>query len=412
MVKYITKKLDNGLEVIHHRDMNTSIAVVNMLYKVGSRNEIPTQTGIAHLFEHLMFCGSENAPDFDEPLQEAGGENNAFTNNDITNYYNLLPADNVDTALWLESDRMASLDLTQESLDIQKKVVIEEFQEVCLNKPYGDSWHYLSDLCYESYPYKWPTIGISPEHIESVQHNDAMSFYDQFYQPGNAILSIASPFEDGFILDKVDHWFGDIIGKQVTTLFPSRKPLTGDIVSTEVFGNVTAQHIFLAFPMVGRLHPDYYQYDLLSDLLGYGKSSRLITNILKSKGLFSSLTAYITGVEGPGLFIVEGRLLNDTSIDEARAAIWYELNSMCDNIIEEKELQKVKNKAISSMIFGDVSLQNRAMNLAYYASIGHTEMMNQEDHNYQAVTVEDIKKIALKLFREEPYRELIYSPQP
>lgn len=411
MVKYTTKKLNNGLEVIHHQDTNTSVAVINMLYKVGSRNELPTQTGIAHLFEHLMFCGSKHAPDFDEPLQQAGGENNAFTNNDITNYYNVLPADNIDTALWLESDRMAYLDLTQNSLDIQKKVVLEEFQEVCLNKPYGDSWHHVSALAYKSYPYRWPTIGVDPTHIESVTHADAMQFYDTYYQPGNAILSIASPYPDEYIFNKAEHWFGDINGKEVTTGFPATEEFASKNQAKEVFGNVTAQHIFLAFPMVERLHPDYYQYDLLSDILGYGKSSRLFTNILQEKGLFSSITAYITGVHGPGLFIVEGRLLNGVSINEARSAMWVELNTLCDTLMEERELQKVKNKAISSMIFGDVSLQNRAMNLAYYASLGKTEMMNQEDANYHAVTKEQIQQKAIELFKDQPHSELIYSPK-
>lgn len=412
MVKYVTKKLENGMEIIHHRDTNTSIAVVNTLYKVGSRNENPHQTGIAHLFEHLMFCGSENAPDFDEPLQQAGGENNAFTNNDITNYYNMLPADNMDTALWLESDRMAHLALTKESVDVQKKVVLEEFQEVCLNKPYGDSWHHVSALSYQNYPYRWPTIGYTPEHIESVSHADALGFYDKFYQPGNAILSIASPYTDQEVFNKVEHWFGDIKGKAVSSNFPKETALENKHISKEVFGNVNAQHIFFAFPMVERLHPEYYQYDLLSDVLGYGKSSRLIAKVIMEHGLFSTLSAYITGVEGPGLFVVEGRLLQDTTVDQAREAIWSELNLLCDTLMDEKELRKVKNKAISSMVFGDVSLQNRAMNLAYYASLGRTSMMNEEDDNYNKVTTEDIKKIANRIFKDQPYRELIYSPQP
>lgn len=412
MIKFETFKLDNGMEVIHNKDEMTSLAVVNLLYKVGSRNEDPTQTGLAHLFEHLMFSGSKNAPDFDQPLQEAGGENNAFTNTDITNYYNTLPADNIDTALWLEADRMADLSLTQENLSIQKKVVIEEFQETCLNKPYGDSWHHVCDMSYANYPYRWPTIGYDPSHVESVTLDNALKFYGDYYQPGNAVLSIASPYDHGHIKKKVNHWFGDIQGKKVNVDLPNEIQLEEHFISKQVFGKVSAQHLFLVFPMPDRLHPDYYQYDLLSDILGYGKSSRLITRIVKPKSLFTSLSAYITGTMGPGLFIVEGRLQDGVSIDSARAALWTELNLLCDQAIENVELQKVKNKAISSMKFGDVSLLNRAMNLAYYGSLGKTEMMNQEDGNYEAVTSQQLSIVANRLFRENPHRELIYSPQP
>ena len=411
MIKYETFKLDNGMEVIHHKDPMTSLAVVNLLYKVGSRNEAPTQTGIAHLFEHLMFSGSKHAPDFDQPLQEAGGENNAFTNTDITNYYNTLPAENMDTALWLEADRMADLSLTKHNVSVQKKVVIEEFQETCLNKPYGDSWHHVCDMSYTHYPYRWPTIGYDPSHVESVTMDDALRFYEDYYQPGNAVLSIASPYDHDHIANRVNHWFGDIKGKQVTVNLPEEKRLAEHFISKQVVGQVSAQHLFLIFPMPDRLHPDYYQYDLLSDILGYGKSSRLITRIIKDKGLFTSVSAYITGTMGPGLFVVEGRLLDGVSIDTARTALWTELNALCDQIIDNTELQKVKNKAISSMKFGDVSLLNRAMNLAYYGSLGKTEMMNQEDDNYQAVTAQQLITVANQLFRGNPHRELIYSPK-
>lgn len=411
MIKFKTFKLDNGMEVIHHRDPNTSLAVVNLLYKVGSRNEDPSQTGIAHLFEHLMFSGSKHAPDFDLPLQEAGGENNAFTNTDITNYYNMLPADNIDTALWLEADRMADLSLTEDNVSIQKKVVIEEFQETCLNKPYGDSWHHVCEMSYSQYPYKWPTIGYKPSHVETVTRENALKFYADYYQPRNAVLSIASPYDHDSIIKRVNHWFGDIEGKQVDINLPLEKKLGDHFISKQVFGKVSAQHLFLIFPMPDRLHPNYYQYDLLSDILGYGKSSRLIARLIMSKSIFSSLSAYITGTMGPGLFIVEGRLLDGVSIDTARSAIWKELNLLCDEVISEKELQKVKNKAISSMKFGDVSLLNRAMNLAYYGSLGKPDMMNQEDENYDAVTSAHLIDVANKLFKENPHRELIYSPQ-
>ncbi len=411
MIKYETWKLDNGMEVIHHKDPMTSLAVVNLLYKVGSRNENPSQTGIAHLFEHLMFSGSKHAPDFDMPLQEAGGENNAFTNTDITNYYNTLPSENLDTALWLEADRMADLSLNKSSVSIQKKVVLEEFQETCLNKPFGDSWHHVCDLSYANYPYRWPTIGYLPSHIESVTLEDALKFYGDYYQPGNAVLSIASPYAHEHIVNRVNHWFGDIEGKTVHVNLPEEQVLDDHFISKQVFGKVSAQHLFLVFPMPDRLHPDYYQYDLLSDILGYGKSSRLIARIIKGKGLFTSLSAYITGTMGPGLFVVEGRLLDGVTIDTARAAIWEELNLLCDEKINATELQKVKNKAISSMKFGDVSLLNRAMNLAYYGSLGNTAMMNQEDDNYQAVTSQQLITVANKLFRTNPHRELIYSPE-
>ncbi len=411
MIEFKRHILDNGLEVILHHDPSSTMAAVNILYKVGSRNEVETQTGIAHLFEHLMFSGSKHAPDFDTPLQEAGGENNAFTNCDITNYYNLVPAPNIDTALWLESDRMANLSLTQESVDTQKKVVIEEFQETCLNKPYGDSWHHLSALAYKDYPYKWPTIGYTVDHISSVDMETAYAFYTSYYQPKNAVLCIASPYTYAEMLQKVEYYFGDIAGVDVHTDLPTSVESKPANESKTVVGRVPSKHIFLAFQMPHRNHKDYYIYDLLSDVLGYGPSSRLYNRLVKGKNLFTSLTAYVTGTTGPGLFIVEGRLADEVSVEAAQEGIWIELKEMANTLLAERELQKVKNKAISSMKFGDVNILNKAMNLAYYAALGDADIMNQEETRYESVTVEQIHQVAQALFVRDHYSELIYLPE-
>lgn len=411
MVEFKRHILDNGLEVILHRDPSSTTAAVNVLYKVGSRNELETQTGLAHLFEHLMFSGSKHAPDFDTPLQEAGGENNAFTNCDITNYYNLVPSPNIDTALWLESDRMANLTLTQENVDTQKKVVIEEFQETCLNKPYGDSWHHLSALAYKDYPYKWPTIGYNTDHISTVSMDTAYAFYSSYYQPKNAVLCIASPYSYDTMLAKAQHFFGDITGVDVHTDLPNEIESKPSNESKSITGRVPSTHLFLAFQMPHRNHPDYYIYDLLSDMLGYGPSSRLYNRLVKGKNLFTSLTAYVTGTTGPGLFIVEGRLADAVDVSAAQEAIWIELREIATNVLEERELQKVKNKAISSMKFGDVNLLNKAMNLAYYAALGDPNIMNEEEARYESVTTAQINTIAKSMFISGHYSELIYLPE-
>ncbi len=411
MIEFELHRLENGLEVVLHRDPQSTMSVVNILYKVGSRNELADKTGIAHLFEHLMFSGSKHAPDFDTPLQEAGGDNNAFTNSDITNYYDVIPTANIDTALWLEADRMQHLNLNEKSVDVQKKVVVEEFYETCLNKPYGDSWHHLSALAYKEYPYRWPTIGLEPDHITRVTIDDALTFYQRYYQPSNAILCIAGPLSYEKMLKKAQQYFGSIESTTVDNTISLQEPKLANSIKETLKKAVPSKQLFLAFPMPGRLDNAYYQYDLLSDVLGYGPSSRLYTELVKKAPFFTSINAYITGVSGPGLLIVEGRVSDSKNIEDAKAAVWQLLEAVTKSGISERELQKVKNKAISSMKFGDVSLLNKAMNLAYYTALGHTNTINEEEANYSKVTTQDIQQLSKALFIDQPHIELIYLPE-
>ena len=410
MIEFEEFTLDNGLTVICHQDKQTQIAAVNMLYQVGSRNENPNKTGIAHLFEHLMFGGSLNAPNFDIPIQEAGGDNNAFTNADITNYYNMMPSQNIDIALWLEADRMANLTLNHETLDIQKKVVVEEFYETCLNKPYGDSWHKICALAYQGHTYMWPTIGLTTDHVQSISLEDAHQFYSNYYQPSNSILTIASPYDARVLRKKVEHWFGGISSNPITNPETHENVPTPTTYELTVHQNVPAPHIFFVFPMPGRKDKDYYVYDLLSDVLGYGTSSRLYAKLVKEKHLFTSLNCYINGVEGPGLLIIDGRLAEGVSRSQAKAAIWDQLSLLTEKAVPEVELQKVKNKTLSSMRFSDVSLLNRAINLGYFASLGDVSLMNTEDKKYHAVTTEQILEVSNKIFLESKYFEVFYQP--
>ncbi len=410
MVTFQEKKLSNGLKVISHYDKTSPLAIVNVLYKVGSRNEHSSQTGIAHLFEHLMFSGSKHVEDFDLPLQEVGGENNAFTNADITNYYDIIPSENIETALWLESDRMKFLDLSDNNVAIQKKVVIEEFNETCLNRPYGDLWHHVSDLCYQKYPYKWPTIGFTPEHVSSISKENALDFYARFYDPSNATISITGNIENDKAFDLVNKWFGDFKSNQTVQPLLGKEPTQTSKRTKTVYGKVPTASIMLAFPMHPRIHPDYYTYDLLSDVLGYGKTSRFYKKYVIEQSIFSSINVYITGTHGPGLFIIEAKPADGISIDQCRDTIWKELSFLKKEGVTTYELQKIKNSLVSHMAFSETSILNKAMSLAYFDSIGNTQLINDQMTAYDGVSTSQMLRISKELFTEEKTNEIIYLP--
>ena len=410
MIAFSKYKLDNGLRVILHQDDSTPMVAVNVLYDTGSKDESPDKTGFAHLFEHLMFGGSAHVPNFDEPMQKAGGDNNAFTNNDVTNFYDALPAENLEVALWLESDRMLQLDFNEKSLNVQRKVVIEEFKETCLNQPYGDVWHHLSDMAYKVHPYRWPTIGKTPQHVEEATLEDVKSFFYKYYHPNNAILIIAGNIDEKPTLEKVKKWFGDIPpGPANTRNLPQEPPQKEMVRRTIESPKVPLDAIYLAFHTCARTNRDFHATDLLSDVLGNGPSSRLYRKLLKEEGLFSHIDCYISGNIEPGLLILEGKPSKGVSIEKAKAVLWQELQLLKKYPLPAKELQKLKNKSESALIFSEVNILNKAINLAFFELLGDANMINEEGQKYQRVTVEDIQRMANDIFKKENCSQLVYK---
>lgn len=397
--------------MIVHEDDSTPLVALNILYKVGAKDESPEKTGFAHLFEHLMFSGSANIPNFDDPIQMAGGENNAFTNNDITNFYDILPSENLETAFWLESDRMLSLNFNEKALEIQKKVVVEEFKETCLNQPYGDVWHHLSDMAFKVHPYRWPTIGKVPQHVENATMDDVKHFYFKYYRPNNAILVVAGNVTEARVRQLAEKWFGEIPAgedyQRTIAPEPPQKKLEKRINSAPV----PMDAIYLAFHVPERTSRDFYVVDLLSDVLSNGKSSRLYKRLFKEKELFAHIDAYVTGSVDPGLLIIEGRPAEGISLEEAKQAIWNELELLKKEGIGQQELQKWKNKVESTLAFSELSILNKAINLAYFEMLGDADIINKEIGWYQAITTEDIHRLANSILTEENCSELCYKAQ-
>jgi predicted Zn-dependent peptidase len=394
MVKFEKFMLDNGLKVLVHIDQSTPMAVVNVLYDVGARDEDPQQTGFAHLFEHLMFGGSVNIPDYDEPLQVAGGENNAYTTNDLTNYYCQLPSENLETAFWLESDRMLSLAFSKKSLDVQRKVVCEEFKEHYINKPYGDVWHIMRELAFKEHAYRWMTIGKELSHVENAQLEDVKRFFFKHYTPSNAILVVAGNVSVEQVRELAEKWFGDIpSGEKYKRNLPV-EPEQQEERRMTVHRKVPADAIYKTWHMCSRLDDDYYTTDLLTDILGGGASSRLYQALVKEQQLFTGINCYHFGSLDAGLLAIDGQLVKGVDIKKAEDAIEAELDKIRHGLVDERELQKVQNKTESVMAFEDMSVMNRAGSLAFYELLGDGEIMNTEFKKYQDVTVHDLKRIA------------------
>jgi predicted Zn-dependent peptidase len=410
MVHFSRKILSNGLRVLVHEDRSTPLVAVNITYDVGSRDEMVDKTGFAHLFEHLMFAGSKNVKDFDDPLQRAGGENNAYTTNDYTTFYETLPADNIETALWLESDRMMALSITQKALEVQRKVVVEEFKETCLNEPYGDAWHHLSDLLYKVHPYRWPVIGLSPEHVENATIEDVRAFYQSWYCPNNAVLCIAGNIDTQKAEALAEKWFGNIPARTVPPRSLPVEPPQLAPLRRELKANVPVPAVYLAFRMPARLDPAFYPVDLLSDVLAQGQSSRLYRRLLREKQLFSQIDCYVTANTDPGLLVIEGRPVDGVSPDQGLTAIWEELDILRAAPIEMRELQKIQHRFESTVVFSETSVLNKAQNLAFYEVLDRAELMNDETETYLAVTPEVLHQTALDLFRPDNSAVLIYVP--
>ena len=409
MISYEKMVLQNGLTVLMHEDKNTPIASISVLYKVGSRDEHPEKTGFAHLFEHLMFGGSVNIPDYDGVMQRAGGENNAYTNHDYTHFFTTLPAVNIETALWLESDRMLELMLQKEVLDVQKKVVVEEFYETCLNLPYGDVWHELSALNYEKHPYKWPTIGVHPSHIEKANLTDVKKFYNKYYHPGNAILVIAGPISIKRMKELAMKWFNDIpSGKTIKKNYSSEPPKK-EARHKQSQAEVPVDAIYMTFPCPARADKAFYAVDLLSDIFSNGPSSRLIHRLTRENKYFNQIDCYVTGDFDPGLIVFEGRPTEKISLKDAEEIISKEINDLKNQLIESAELQKWKNKAESTLVLSEMGIQSKSMNLGFFEALGNADLMNAESDIYQSLTAEEIQYAAKIWLRDDQKSVLTYK---
>jgi len=408
MIHYNRFILDNGLRVLVHEDTSTPMAVVNIMYDVGARDEDPEKTGFAHLFEHLMFGGSIHIKDYDEPLQRAGGENNAYTTNDLTNYYCQLPAQNIETAFWLESDRMLSLAFGKKSLEVQRKVVIEEFKEHYINQPYGNAWHKLRELAYTTHPYRWMTIGKELSHIENAQLDDVKHFFFKHYRPVNAILVAAGNIKTEDVKRLAEKWFGDIpMGEKYNRQLPV-EPLQTAARKLELTGDVPLDAFYKTWHMPSRLETGYYVAELITEILGGGASSRLYQGLVKEKKLFSNIECYQFGNTDAGLLAIEGKLIKGVKPEDAESAVEEELSKIKETRIEETELEKVKNKTESIITFEDMSVMSRANSLAYYELLGNAELMNEEMDKYAGITADEVLQYSKTIFDKNNSNTLYY----
>ncbi|TAF86120.1 MAG: insulinase family protein [Flavobacteriia bacterium] len=411
MIAYDRFTLANGLRVLFHKEPATPMAVVNVLYDVGARDENPEQTGFAHLFEHLMFGGSKHIADFDAPLQAAGGQSNAFTSNDITNYYDVLPAHNLDTALWLESDRMLALAFTPKSLEVQRQVVIEEFKQRYLNQPYGDAWLQLRPLAYQKHPYRWATIGKNIKHIEDATMDDVRAFFQKHYHPGNAILCIVGNFELATIKEKVSHYFGNIPAQAKSPRqLPTEPPQQKFRIKT-IQRNVPAGSFYYAFKMGKRLSDSYYLADLLSDHIGNEKTGILYTELQRKKRLVSEITAYITGSIDEGLFVITGKLNPKRTFEELEAAIWPVLAQVQDKKMSKSALQQLILKLRTAKAFQDQGLLNRAMNLSFFELLATADLLNTEGARYEQISTTQLQQYAQELLSKNRCSLLQIQPK-
>lgn len=408
MIHYDKFKLKNGLTVIVHKDKSTPLACVNILYDVGARDEDENKTGFAHLFEHLMFGGSVNIPNYDEPLQLVGGENNAFTTNDITNYYCTVPSENIETAFWLESDRMLSLAFTDKSLEVQRSVVIEEFKQRYLNQPYGDVWLLLRPLAYTTHPYKWATIGKEIKHIEDAVMADVKAFFKKHYHPGNAIMVVAGDVELEKVKELSEKWFAPIepVSKPLRNL--PKEPKQTQARKLTVERDVPVDTIYKAYHMCSRNDLKYHSVDLLSDILSRGNSSRMYNSLVKGSQLFSEISAYVMGDFDEGLFVISGKLSDGVKMEDAEKGIFKEIERIKNELVDPKELQKCKNKTESSITFSETDVLNKATTLAICELMGDAGLINKEIEKYQAVTAADIKARANEILNEENCSTLYY----
>lgn len=400
MIRFEKRMLSNGMRILHHYDSMTRMVAVNLMYGVGSRNEREGKTGLAHLFEHLMFSGSEHAPSFDQPIQAAGGESNAWTSVDFTNYYEVLPSQNIETALWLESDRLTGLKLDESSIETQRRVVIEEFKQRCLNVPYGDLNHMIHRMAYRSYPYKWPTLGASVEDVEHLQPEEIVEFFKKHYAVNNLVMCISGNIGLEQAMELAEKWFGDIPSQELDEMELSPEPAQNELRRETVKRDVPQDLIYMAFHMCGRMDPDFVACDMISDMLANGMSSRFTQNVLAKNDVFTELDAAVEGTQAPGLFLVRGKLSPKADIHRAEAIIREELRRMTTEPVSSEEIQKCINKYQSTLLFENVGYLQKATRLCQYEMSGDVEMVNREVELYRAITPDDIARVSNQLFAD------------
>ena len=408
-MKFTRYKLDNGLKLLVHQDKSTPLVCVCMTYNVGTKDEEAGKSGFAHLFEHLMFGGSKHALSFDDHIQQAGGENNAFTNQDMTVYYEYMPYQNLETALWLEADRMLHLNLDAKSLEREKKVVLEEFKESCLNEPYGDIWHHIGPMAYRVHPYRIPTIGQVPKHIEEANLEDVKAFFDRFYCPNNAVLSVCGNVDPEEVLTLTQKWFGEIEAGIVNKVKFPYEPAQIEKRVIEVTANVPLNALYLVFHSAERNHNAYYVDDFITDVLAEGDASRLYQNLVKEQELFSSIDAYITASIDTGLMIIEGKLSDDVSFEEAEKAIWNELEKLKNTLLSAQAVEKFQNRTEHNIEFSEMNNLHKAINLGYYEILGDASMINEEKVKYNAITAVDIQERSQQIFQDSKCSVLYYK---
>lgn len=408
MIHFEKFVLPNGLRVIVHTDKYTSLAAISIIYDVGSRDENPDKTGFAHLFEHLMFGGSINIPKYDEPLERAGGINNAYTTTDLTNYYLSLPVQNLEIGFWLESDRMFQLAFSEKSLETQRNVVTEEFRQTHLNQPYGDAWMLLRPLAYKVHPYRWPTIGKEISHIQNAVMEDVKAFYNTFYNPANAVMAVAGNVKVDEVQSLAEKWFSSIKNNGENKRNLPDEPKQTEPRFLEIERDVPANVLYKAWKMHKRTHPDYHSVDLLSDILGNGKSSRLYRRLVMEKGIFTDIDCFITGNFDPGLFVITGRPSKGIKIKEAEKTLMDEIDIIQNEVPDDIELQKVKNKLEARLTLSKVNVLNKAINLAFGEILGDAELINSEIDKYNAVSTYKIRDVARRIIQPEQCSTLYY----
>lgn len=400
--------LPNGLRVVHEQDSATAMVALDVLYNVGARDEHPDHTGMAHLFEHLMFGGSVNIADFDGAIEQAGGRNNAWTNQDYTNFYDIVPAQNAETAFWLESDRMLSLAFSDKALEVQRNVVMEEFKQVCLNQPYGDLGHHMSALAYKVHPYRTPVIGKELGHIESVTQEQVREFFRTHYAPNNAVLAVTGNITLDETRRLAEKWFGPIPRRMVAPRRYAPEPEQTEARRRVVTGNVPQTLVVISYPMPSCADPDYPVCDIITDLLAAGRTSRYYRRLVMESGLFSSADASITGSEEPGQLLLQGMLRDGVSVNEACDALVDVARSLIVNPPDDHELQSALNRFETQQVMGNISYVNLASTLAL------DEMRNTTQAKtlacYMGITREDIVRVASSIFRKERSSTLIYCP--
>ncbi|MBR3830658.1 MAG: insulinase family protein [Muribaculaceae bacterium] len=411
MIEYNTFTLSNGLRVVHNYDGATAMVALNVLYNVGARDESPELTGMAHLFEHLMFGGSVNVPEFDSAIENAGGMNNAWTSNDYTNFYDIVPAQNVETAFWVESDRMLSLAFSDKALEVQRHVVIEEFKQTCLNRPYGDMSHYLRAMIYKQHPYRYPVIGKEISHIEKVTQDDVREFFYSHYAPNNAVLAISGRISLDETKRLAQKWFEPIPQREIAPRKYPQEPRQTEARIQEAKGNVPQLAMVKAYRMPGYGMPDYVECDVITDLLASGRSSRFYRNLLMKTGVFTEIDASIIGSDEPGFLMLNSKLTNNdaTAIAQADKLMKEEVQRIIDGDVSEYELTRTINRFESNFMFSSMGFMAKAQSLANY--VMHNEDINGVVARYRSITTDDISRVAKNIFDENNCSTLIYHPQ-